>query len=1085
MKRIHLLILLPFLCALVTTSRAEVMDLSGPWHLRLDPADEGLQADWARSAWTTGEVMMLPGTTDLAGFGYPLDRSTMTYPVPFPVTTRFPGVEEPVRADEHGYLVRRFLYVGPAWYEREIVIPNQWRDRSIVLRMERVMWQSDVWIDGRHMGSCDSLLAEHRYELGILSPGLHRLSIRVDNRLIHNISTVTHAYGPETQSRWNGILGDISLEALDDLSVRSLKVFPAADRRSVEMVLHIQNDRPDTEIGLVRVSLAGEADESAPVAALAEHVTCPSGSSLHRLTLPLDQPAMAWDEFQPALYRVRATIETSNGKTDAEEVTFGFRHVERVGKEIRINGRRVFLRGTLDCAVYPNTGHPPMTEDEWMRVLGVIRGYGFNHVRFHTWCPPEAAFEAADRLGIYLQPETAAWVDDWGTGTVTRPAGIGHDPEVVEFLRNELRRMSDAYGNHPSFVMCAIGNEFGMNSTDWELVNSMVEEIKDLDPQRLYTGCGARKHLSADDFWFTHNSGAGTRGIGPANTDWDFGRAAEVSPVPLIAHETGQRPVYPDYDSLLPKFQGPLLPLNIARFQRGLEASGMIGRLSDFVRASARFQYVQYKSEHEAMLRTAGYSGYQLLMLNDFTGQSEALVGILDPFWETKGVVNIEDVRMWNAPTVLLARFPKYVWRADEVFEAEVEVAHYGPSDFPVGQLNWDLRTASGKTLGKGTLETPVCENGGITDFGSVSMDLSGIRQAEELKLSVGYQGIGNEWNLWVYPSEPALSWPKDVLVAKEWDDAVHEHLLEGGNALLLVHGKKNRHSARTGFASVYWSAGWWGNRFSSLGIICDPAHPALAEFPNEGWSDWQWHDLLADAATIDLSDAPERLQPIVQPVPDFHYNTRLGQVFEGKVGRGFLLVCGYDLETDLENRPAARQFRRSVSDYISSDFFRPSQEIPVAWIETVFGASGLRRQGASVVKVDSEDLAHGNTAGNAIDGDPSTFWHTRWQPANDPMPHEMIIDLGRVRSMGGLRYLPRQDQANGRIAGATIYLGNDSDHWGKAVQEWRPESGSDWQTLNFSEPVEARYLRLVVTEEVNGQPFASIAEIEIIDGDR
>jgi beta-galactosidase len=237
-------------------------------------------------------------------------------------------------------------------------------------------------------------------------------------------------------------------------------------------------------------------------------------------------------------------------------VRFGFRQVERSGMEMRVNGRRVFLRGTLDCAVYPRTGHPPTTVDEWSRVLGVVKEYGFNHVRFHTWCPPDAAFEAADRLGIYLQAEAPAWVDDWGTETVTRPLGIGRDPEVVAYLRKELRRMSEAYGNHPSFLMCAIGNEFGQQSTDWDLVNRMVEEMKTLDPRRLYAGCGARRNLPADEFWFTHHSGAGTRGVGPARTDWDFTSAAETSPVPLIAHETGQRPVFPDYARLLPKFTG-------------------------------------------------------------------------------------------------------------------------------------------------------------------------------------------------------------------------------------------------------------------------------------------------------------------------------------------------------------------------------------------------------------------------------------------------------------------------------------------------------------------------------------------------
>ena len=188
--------------------------------------------------------------------------------------------------------------------------------------------------------------------------------------------------------------------------------------------------------------------------------------------------------------------------------------------------------------------------------------------------------------------------------------------------------------------MLTIGNEFGFKNTDWACVNEMVQEIKLADPRRLYSGCTARKHLPADDYWVTHDSGAATRGIGPAHADWDFAKAAAASPVPVIAHETGQRPVFPDYERLLPAFTGPLAPLNLERYRRALQASGMEGQAREFVRASALFQLTQYKAEHEGMLRTPGFSGYQLLMLNDFTGQSEALVGVLDPFLRSKGVVS-------------------------------------------------------------------------------------------------------------------------------------------------------------------------------------------------------------------------------------------------------------------------------------------------------------------------------------------------------------------------------------------------------------------------------------------------------------
>ncbi|MCY2953656.1 MAG: discoidin domain-containing protein [Planctomycetota bacterium] len=1081
--KLFVLIGLNLLISTWVSAAAKSLDLSGEWRLRLDAADQGVDADWPAKPLGGNDRISLPNTTDRAGFGFALDTSTMLHTAPFPVTTRFPGVKEPVRADEHGYLVRRHLFVGPAWYEREIEIPGAWKGHPVALRLERAMWKTDVWVDGRWASSGNSLVAEHRHELGVLTPGRHRLTVRVDNRMIHNISTVTHAYGPETQSRWNGIIGAITLEAASALSIRSVAIFPAPDRRSVRVVLHLANADAGSASGSVNARLLAEQGDRSLGEAEAR-VSCMPGRSTHEVVLRIAQTAQAWDEFNPVRYRVHSTLRNESGPLDDVSVMFGFRHIERVGKAIRLNGRPVFLRGTLDCAVYPRTGHPPMTVPEWERVVGVVKEYGFNHVRFHTWCPPEAAFEAADRLGIYLQAEAPAWVDDWGTGTVTKPAPIGRDPQVTAFLQAELRRMSEAYGNRPSFLLCAIGNEFGIQGTDWERVNAMVDQIKAGDPRRLYTACGARRNLPADDFWFTHNSGASTRGVGAASTDWDFAKAVEASPVPVIAHETGQRPVFPDYDMLLPKFTGPLLPLNLERYRRALLANGLGGQMKDFVRASARFQLTQYKAEHEAMLRTRGYAGYQLLMLNDFTGQSEALVGILDPFWETKGIVSPGDVRAWNAPTVVLARFPKFVWTADETFSARLEVAHFGSQDLPPGPVRWSLKRRTGEEIACGEHQAKPVLAGGLSDLGAITVLLDRIHEPSALTLRVRFGDSENHWNLWAYPASADEPEPAGVMVTAKLDGGVCQALADGRKVMLLAHGLRNPHAARTGFESVYWSAGWWGNKFSSLGVLCDPKHPALAGFPNDGWSDWQWQDLCAGATTFGLQGAPAKLRPIIQPVPDFHYNTLLAHVFEVKVGNGSLLVCGYDLTSNLDRRPAARQFRRSLFRYVGSDAFRPAMELTWPWIESRCGVAGLRRLGAQVVRVDSEDRANGNVAENVLDGDPATFWHTCWPPQNNPMPHELVIDLNRQMPLRGITYLPRQDQSNGRIARAEVFAAARAGDWGDPVAEVRGQDSSQWVTVQFRQPVTARFLRVVVNSEVKGQPFAAMAELDVMTGD-
>jgi hypothetical protein len=334
------------------------------------------------------------------------------------------------------------------------------------------------------------------------------------------------------------------------------------------------------------------------------------------------------------------------------------------------------------------------------------------------------------------------------------------------------------------------------------------------------------------------------------------------------------------------------------------------------------------------MLRTPGYSGYQLLMLNDFTGQSEALVGILDPFLESKGVVQPEEVRAWNAPTVLLARFPKFAWNTDESFHARLEVAHYGAQPFTGQTVEWSLTTALGTVIAHGKMPPRDIPTGRVSELGTIGAPLSSLRGPSALSFTLALGKVENRWNLWAYPRSTGEQDPEGVLVTRTLDEAAKRTLQEGGKVLWLAHGIKHPQAAKTGFESVYWSAGWWGNSFSSLGILCDPQHPALAEFPTAGHSDWQWQDLCAQATTFDLTRTPENLRAIVQPVPDFHFNTRLAQVFEAKVAQGSLLICGYDLARDLEHRPAARQFRRSLVHYVSSPAFRPQAELPLAWLE-------------------------------------------------------------------------------------------------------------------------------------------------------
>jgi hypothetical protein len=258
-----------------------------------------------------------------------------------------------------------------------------------------------------------------------------------------------------------------------------------------------------------------------------------------------------------------------------------------------------------------------------------------------------------------------------------------------------------------------------------------------------------------------------------------------------------------------------------------------------------------------------------------------------------------------------------------------------------------------------------------------------------------------------------------------------------------------------------------------------------FAQFPTEFYSNWQWWDLIQGSRSVILDDTPAEFRPIVQVIDNFVRNRKIGNLFEARVGKGRLLVCTLNLSGHLDKRPAARQFLKSLYGYLASDEFLPAQELALPVLEKIFAPAvcpgTLARLGAKVLEADGEDRPHGNVAANAIDGDADTFWHTRWSPTADPMPHHLVIDIGREVAIKGVTYLARQDMANARVAEAEVYCSNNLTAWGAPAAKVKFRNTDDLQTVRFKQPIEARYLKFVIGSEVHGQPFAAVAEFDIL----
>lgn len=867
------------------------------------------------------------GSVSLAGqWQVRLGTDSASNPIRLPGTLDEAGYGTPTAGSDYGILTRRHKYTGPAWYTREIEVPREWAGQEVELFLERVLWTSEVWIDGRRAGTQDGLGTPHLHNLGTLAPGAHHLAVRIDNSMAHNIGDKGHSYGEYTQTIWNGAVGRIELR-------------PA--RRLKEVKLW-----PDAASGRVRVTFSGDS-----TAGLRYRLTDADGRSVPfrieaegpgEATLRLLEPVRTWDEFSPALY----TLEIVSGRGKAKQVeslTFGFRTLESARSKILVNGRPAFLRGNLDCVHFPLTGYPSCDEADWERIFGIYKAHGLNHVRFHSWCPPEAAFAAADKLGIYIQAEVL-WIDWWMSvvnpdrpemTTLGLPKGLGYNPSADAFVPAELRRMADAYGNHPSFTMLCIGNELG--NSDFGVMQGWIDSLKAADPRRLYAVSTARQVTSADQYMATHHyPGAGnTYGLSGPGTAFDWEGTYSQTAVPTIAHELGQYPVYPLW-SEIGKYTGVLEARNLEGFRGQARKNGIEGLDSAFHRASGALQTLLYKANIEALLRTPSCAGYQLLSMTDYAGQGEALVGWLDSFWDSKGIVGPETFRQYGGAVVPLARFGKYVWRSGETFTAEIETANYGPESLPGGVM-WTL-AAPGDTLGRGVLRGTEAEAGKLNDCGQISVPLAGVAGAGKYTLTAAIEGTPyrNQWDIWVYPpSDPPQT---DVLVSEALDAAVIGRLAAGGKVLLLAHRLGNDSTAvPLAFTPLFWSNSFFpGQATKTLGLWIDREHGALAAFPTEDHTDWQWQPLCQGKGFV-VNDHRE-LQPVVQPISDFHINDKLASVFECRVGTGRLLVCGHDLTG---GSPAAEQLKYSLLRYMDSPDFEPQQEIAIERLRDLLGISG------------------------------------------------------------------------------------------------------------------------------------------------
>lgn len=891
------------------------MNLSGKWHFQLDPNNKGIQDRWFENSLK--DSIKLPGTTDEGGFGAM-------------------GPETP---DRVGVLTRRHEYLGVAWYSREINIPKSWKDYDISLHLERVMWQSQLWIDGKKVGvPQDSLCVPHIYQLGNLASGKHQLTMKIDNRMIHPIGNKNHGYGEQTQSRWNGVIGEIKLNARPKSQIKSLRVF-TNNLPNNQMQFGIKNS--GTMAGLkVRCSIIDP--KGGKVIGISQKEVA---KSIQNINVTCTINPIQWSEFTPKTYLAKVELFRDDKLYDTLTSTCGFRKISNKGNKLLINGKPVFMRGNLDCVHFPKTGYPSPYKKDWIRIFKTYQEYNLNHVRFHSWCPPKAAFEAADELGIYMQAEGPIWIDHWMTHKNSRPEmdcegypqGIGkNDRTLDQFAKAEFRRILDEYGNHPSFMFFCFGNELG--TSNFAETAKWVKELKEYDPRRLYAASAARTITKYCDFNATH----AIPGIGwcrqhyEFGTNWDYEKLYGRVHVPIISHEVGQWPVYPKW-SLIDKFDGVLRNTRLERMREQAKKNGVFSDQEAFTKSSGALNQTLYKDEVESFLRTPSCRGFQLLSLQDFQGQGEAYIGWLDCFWDSKGTTDPKVFRGYCAPVVALAKLSSYVFTNGDNFSCDLLVRNDSDKDLNNKQLIVKLVTTDGKIISQ-TFYKVNAKCGEVITVGKFSATLT-ANSARRLNLVLSLEGKkeDNSYPLWVYPkSLPEINDSK-IVITGEFNAQTIKLLSEGRSVLLKANRLGDEKASKNAaWMPLYWSVPFFpGQSKDTLGLVVKNNHPAFANFPTSYFNNWQWYRICRGARGFDLTHKiPESYKPIAQPVTDFHINKKLGSIFELKVGKGKLLVCGYNLDSNL---PETKQLKYSLLKYMTSKKFKPKQNIPLEDLKNLF----------------------------------------------------------------------------------------------------------------------------------------------------
>ena len=889
MKRIIVLNLLSLM--ILSSFAQKTINLSGTWDFQLDRSGSSNASQKYDDTIKLPGSMLTNGKGDLPSIDTKWTGSlydSSYYYNPYMEKYRHTGsIKFPF------FLTPEHYYVGYAWYRHNAEIPRMWKKNRVILFLERPHIETTVFVNGKEVGHQMSLSVPHEYDITdyVKFGKNNSIAIKIYNGIENvGVGQDSHSVTDQTQGNWNGIVGKIELRS--QKSIFTVKTFPDLTTGNVKVLV---NDK--------------------------------------EYNLKIDNP-QPWSEFTPILY-TRSIVY----RGDTIPVTFGFRKIEVKGRDIMLNGRPIYVRGTVENCNFPLTGYPPTDVESWKKIIQKCKDYGINTMRFHSYCPPEAAFIAADSLGFYLQPEGPSWPN--------HGVKLNHGQHIDQYLTEETKKICDYYGNHPSFVMMAAGNEPAGDWVTW--CNNWVNTMKEYDNRHIYCGASVGGGWAWDNLSEYHVKG-GARGLdwdhnAPQCTDDYFSqieyprnyKGKEPNNSPIIAHEQGQWCAFPDFKERS-LYTGPYKAKNFDIFEDLLNKNGMASQAEKFLYASGKLQVTAYKYEIERNLRTKDYSGFLLLGLNDYSGQGTALVGPLNVFWKEKGYVDSKEWKEFCGDIVPLAKFPKFVFQNTDTLNIPIEVYNASEGEIKDADIVYSIvdKDMHNDIIAKYNATIKYGKNNEIRP---ISQQLNGIKTPSKLTLKVSVNGNTNEWDFWVYPAKVEMPKTKDIYITDTLDSKAIKILTNGGKVLITA-GEKIRYGndVKQTYLPVFWNTSWFKMRPPhTTGAYIMNNHPIFKDFTTDSWQNINWWELVNKAQVMNLQEFPEEYQPIYQPIDTWHVSRKLGMIVEANVLKGKLLMTTFDINNNLNKRIVARQLRKSILEYMSSNEFKPEITLDIKVIRDLF----------------------------------------------------------------------------------------------------------------------------------------------------